>query len=114
MVGLVASLNLLLLLLTGFMMQHREIFGLEERFVGRQFLPDGYRPGDEGEVRADIVVTDLHSGRLFGPTGALILDAVTLGWFVLLISGLFLYFVGRNRKENGFVRNGNGRHETTG
>lgn len=107
-IGLVASLNLLLLLGTGFLLQHRETFGLEERIVTRSVLPADYRPQDGADgVRADIVVTDLHSGRLFGATGALVLDGITLGWFVLLLSGLYLFVVGRN---NGVARNGNGKH----
>lgn len=108
-VGLVASLNLLLILVTGFLVQHRDAFRLDEHVISRQFLPDNYRPQDGPDgVRADIVVTDLHSGRMFGSTGALILDAVTVGWFLLLLSGLFLFAQGRWRKENGSVRNGNG------
>lgn len=109
-VGLVASLNLLLLLGTGFLLQHRDSFGLDEHLVTRSFLPANYRAQDGPEgVRADIVVTDLHSGRLFGTTGALVLDGVTLGWFVLLLSGLYLFVVGRGRRENGLIRSGNGR-----
>jgi hypothetical protein len=101
--GLVLSLNLVLLLASGFLVQHREAFGLEEKTVSRAWLPDSYRPLDGAEVRADIVVTDLHSGRVLGPKGTLIVDAATVGWFVLLISGLWIYVFGRRR--NG-TRNG--------
>jgi len=100
-IGLVSCLNLLMLLASGFLLQHREGLRLDERFVGRTWLPGDYRVQDGPDgVRADIVVTDLHSGRLLGTTGVLLLDAVTLGWFVLLLSGLFLYGLG--------LRNGNG------
>jgi hypothetical protein len=109
-VGVVASLNLLLLLGTGFLLQHRETFALDEDFVSRSFLPASYRVQDGPEgVRADIVVTDLHSGRLLGTTGALVLDGITLGWFVLLLSGLYLFVISRGRKENGLIRSGNER-----
>lgn len=108
-VGLVSSLNLLLLLSTGFLLQHRDTLGLDERAVSRRLLPANYRPQDGPEgVRADIVVADLHSGRMFGRTGALILDGLTLGWLALLVTGIFLYSTGRLRKENGSARNGTG------
>lgn len=106
-VGLVASLNLLFILVTGFLLQHREGFRLEDRLVSRAILPEGYRPQDgAGGVRADIVVTDLHSGRMLGTTGTLVLDGITLGWFVLLLSGVYLFFGGGGRQENGLRGNG--------
>jgi hypothetical protein len=97
LVGLVLTLNLLLLLVTGFLVQHREALGLEDKTISRAWLPESYRPLDGAEVRADIVVTDVHSGRILGPNGALIIDAATLGWAVLLVSGLWIYVFGRRR-----------------
>lgn len=103
--GIILSLNLLLLLVTGMLIQHRDALRLEERSISRTFLPDDYRPQDGPQgVRADIVVTDLHSGRIFGPTGILVLDAITLGSFLLLSSGVVLFLLGRWRKENGLTR----------
>lgn len=98
--GLVLTLNLLLLLVTGFLVQHREDFRLEDQTISRTWLPASYRPLDGAEVRADIVVTDVHSGRILGPSGALILDAATVGWAVLLVSGLWIYVFGRRRNGN--------------
>jgi len=100
---------LLLLIITGFLLQHRETFRLDDRMLSRKILPRVYRAEDGPEgVRADIVVADLHSGRLFGRTGALVLDGITLGWLVLLTSGLVMYSLGRRRKEGGSFGNGNG------
>lgn len=108
-VAAVLSLNLLLILVTGFLIQHRDALKLDERTISRKYLPGNYRSQDgPGGVRADIVVTDLHSGRMFGPRGALLIDAVTVGWLVMLMTGLVLFLAGRWRKDNGFVRNGNG------
>lgn len=91
-IGIVSSVNLMLILASGLLMQHREIFGLEDRLISRTFLPASYRPSDASEgVRADIVVTDLHSGRLFGPVGLVVLDVVTLFWAVLLLSGILMF-----------------------
>lgn len=104
--GIVLSLNMLLIVLSGFLLQHVDTFRLDERTVGRGLLPADYRPQDGAAVRADIAVADLHSGRVLGPAGRRIVDGLALGWFLLLLSGVVLYFVGRWRKENGFHGNG--------
>lgn len=109
LVGVVLGANLLLLLLTGFLLQHREVFRLDERVVSRRLLPSGYRPQDGPEgVRADIVAADLHSGRVLGRTGALILDGITLGWVVLLLTGVVIYGAGLRQRES-LPGNGNGK-----
>lgn len=90
--GLISAFNLVLLISTGFLLQHRELLRLDERAVSRRILPSSYRPEDPGRgVRADIVITDLHSGRLFGAAGALLLDTVTIVWLVMLATGLAMY-----------------------
>jgi uncharacterized iron-regulated membrane protein len=96
--------NLLLLITTGLLIQHRGFFRLENRYVSRRFLPSAYRREDGPEVRSDIVVTDLHSWRILGTTGALILDAVTVGWSVLLITGVTMYV----KRANGLRKAGVG------
>ena len=90
--GLISALNLFVLIGTGFVLQHRTLLRLDERVLTRKLLPSGYRAqdGDDG-VRADIVVADLHSGRLFGAAGALVLDVITLAWLVMLATGLVMY-----------------------
>jgi uncharacterized iron-regulated membrane protein len=93
--GLISAFNLILLVGTGFLLQHRDLLRLDELTVSRRILPSFYRPEDPGRgVRADIVVTDLHSGRLFGTAGTLLLDAVTLVWLLMLATGLTMYISG--------------------
>ncbi len=107
--GVIAALNLLLLIATGLLLQHRETFRLDERIVNRRLLPANYRVQDGPEgVRADIVVTDLHSGRLFGRIGALVLDGITLGWLMLLATGVVMYAAGFRRNGAGPPANSNG------
>ena len=104
LLGIVSSLNLMILLITGLLIQHRDTFVLDEHTISRILLPASYRPDDGPDgVRADIVITDLHSGRLFGKKGLLILDVVTIAWAVLLLSGVFMF----TAKQ--FRRAGNGR-----
>jgi hypothetical protein len=112
LLGLVSSLNLLLLIGTGLLLQHASLFRLDERTVTRRLLPPAYRPQDGNRgVRADIVITDLHSGRLFGKAGTLVLDVMTLAWLVMLATGLVMYSLGRGRNGKNVsqaVSNGDG------
>ncbi len=90
--GIISAFNLFVLITTGFLLQHSTLLKLDERSLTRKILPSGYRSQDVGSgVRADIVVADLHSGRMFGVAGALFLDAVTLVWLVMLATGLVMY-----------------------
>ena len=101
--GVISACNLLLLITTGLLLQHASALHLDEHSISRRLLPAAYRPqdGDSG-VRADIVITDLHSGRIIGTVGALILDAITVTWLVMLATGLVMY----SKRRNG--RNGSG------
>src|SRR2546430_17553536 len=82
--GLAAALYFMLIGATGVALNHRQLFRLEDRYVSRIWLPESYRPQDGAEVRADILVGDLHSGLIFGRFGSPIMDVVAT-------SGFFLY-----------------------
>ena len=103
LLGVVSAFNLFVLISTGFLLQHMALLRLDERVVSRRLLPGRYRQQDgESGVRADIVVADIHSGRMFGVAGALVLDGITLVWLVMLSTGLVMYFAkqgnGKKRK----------------
>ncbi len=109
--GIVSALNLFVLITTGFLLQHASVLRLDEKTISRGILPRSYRPQDgESGVRADIFVTDLHSGRLLGTAGTLLLDGITLAWMTLLITGLVMY-VGKPRAKQKAPDN-NGRTES--
>ena len=97
--GIVSALNLFVLISTGLLLQHVALLKLDEKTISRRILPSSYRPQDGQEgVRADIFVTDLHSGRLLGSAGTILLDAITLAWMTLLLTGLVMY-AGRLRAK---------------
>ncbi|MBI1897873.1 MAG: hypothetical protein HYS04_15285 [Acidobacteria bacterium] len=94
-VAAAATVLFLLIVATGLLIEHRDLFRLDEKTIGRAWLPADYRPHDPGDgVRADIVVTDLHSGRIFGPQGRLLVDGATAAWVLLIISGYGLKLLG--------------------
>lgn len=89
--GAILTLNFILLVITGLCVQHRDWLQLEGRTVSRTWLPSGYRPHDpETEIRADIVLTDLHSGRLFGAWGPLMVDLAAAGFLFMIASGFIM------------------------
>ncbi|HJZ64979.1 MAG TPA: hypothetical protein VKD70_11700 [Candidatus Acidoferrum sp.] len=103
--GLVSALNLFILIATGFLLQHASLLKLDEKIISRRILPSSYRPQDGQEgVRADIFVTDLHSGRLLGKFGTVLLDAITLAWMTLLLTGLVMYAGKLRAKQNAAAR----------
>lgn len=99
--GILCTPAFVLLLATGLLVQHREAFGLERRTVSRKWLPAGYRPQDpDTEIRADIVLTDLHSGRIFGARGPLLVDSAAAGWLLMMASGYGIKLFCRCRNNN--------------
>ncbi len=98
--GALLTINFVVLVATGLLVQHRAFFRLEERTISRKWLPAGYRPQDpDSEIRADIVITDLHSCRLFGPRGPLIVDAAAAGLLWMIASGFSMQLVCRYRNH---------------
>lgn len=109
LLGVISALNLLLLITTGLLLQHMTLLHLDDYMVSRRFLPASYRPQDGPEgVRADIVITDLHSGRILGTTGTAILDIITLGWLIMLLTGLIMYTARANGRRNAQSPNNRG------
>jgi len=94
--GLGAALYFMLIAATGVALNHRDGFHLEGHYFSRGWLPESYRPQDGGEVRADIVIADLHSGLIFGKVGGPVMDVVATVWFLSLLTGLCLAVLGRS------------------
>lgn len=87
-IGLVFALYFLMLAVTGVLIHHAGDWGLTEKYVSCNYLPSNYRPLDGEETRLDIVIADLHSGRIFGITGRWLPDLVAGFWTVSILTGI--------------------------
>ena len=96
-IGLVFALYFLMLAVTGVMIHHADSWGLTEKYISRRCLPSNYRPLDGDETRLDIVITDLHSGRIFGITGRWLPDLVAGFWTVSILTGIGMVVWKRRR-----------------
>ena len=86
--GLAAAAWFLLMALTGVLINHQESFGLLDAEISDSYLPGYYRSDARtGTTRLNIIITDLHSGRIFGSQGHWMSDLVALMLIVSLISG---------------------------
>jgi len=86
--GLAAAVWFLLMALTGILINHQESLGLLDAEVSDRYLPGYYRSdARSGTTRLNIIITDLHSGRILGSQGAWISDLVAVLLIVSLLSG---------------------------
>ena len=94
--GVAAALWVLLLAVTGVMINHQESLGLLDAEISDEYLPGSYRADVRtGTTRLNIIVTDLHSGRFFGAHGTWLSDSIALFLFVSLASGTASYWIKR-------------------
>ena len=109
--GLVAALWLLLIAVTGVLINHQEEMGLWDIEISDQYLPNSYRADVRtGATRLNVIVTDLHSGRIFGVHGNLLGDLIALLLVLSIVSGSFCY--GTKRRLANSNHNGEGKRGT--
>ncbi|MFQ5694853.1 MAG: hypothetical protein ACE5HB_02595 [Terriglobia bacterium] len=105
--GLVVGVWLLLMTLTGVLVNHQVDWGLDEIEISNAYLPDHYT--DEfhpDSTRLNVVLTDLHSGRFFGPGGRYLSDVIGLLVLISVGSGFYSYLLMRRANRLGMQSNG--------
>ena len=94
--GFVVALWLVLMAITGVLINHQEDFGLIDLEVSNAYLPahynNEYHPDSNG---LHVVIGDLHSGAFFGPIGRYIGDLIALLILISVGSGLYSYWLKR-------------------
>lgn len=99
--ALIVAAWLLMLALTGVAINHQEALGLTELQVSDSLLPGFYRADVRtGSTPLLIVLTDLHSGRIFGSYGYLLTDAIAMLVVLSAVSGLLSYRLRKKVLQN--------------
>ena len=98
--GLVVGFWLLLIGVTGVLINHQESLGLLDAEISDRYLPSFYRADARtGTTRLNVVITDLHSGRILGAQGYWISDLVALLLVTSLATGFFSYQIKRRVQQ---------------
>lgn len=98
--ALVVAAWLFVLAITGVAINHQEALGLSEWQVNDSILPDYYRAEYRtGSTPALIILTDIHSGRIFGSFGYLLTDAIALLIILSVATGIASYRLRRSMLE---------------
>ena len=86
--GLAAAVWFFLMAVTGVLINHQESLGLLDAEISDRYLPGQYRADSRtGATRLNILLADLHSGRIFGSQGHWVSDLVALLLIVSLLTG---------------------------
>ncbi len=104
--GLIAALGLFIIAVTGIMINHQEELGLLDLEVDDKYLPDYYRADfRSGSTRLNIIITDIHTGKILGSKGYLLSDLLGAMLLISALSGTYAYFYGRRvKRKNGFEK----------
>lgn len=96
--GIVCALYLALIAGTAFALNHAQALHLDQRSIGRIWLPASYATDTGYSVPVDLVVRDLNSALLFSPTGARVMDLLAALWVIALAAHLGLHLARRRRR----------------
>lgn len=100
--GFTVALWLLVMTVTGVLINHQEGLGLTEIEVPNAYLPAHYTDEFHPDTtRLNVVLADLHSGRFFGSKGRLLSDVIGLLVLISITSGVYSF---RLRRRNGSRR----------
>lgn len=94
-IGLVAALFLVVLSVSGVMLNHSRFLGLHDVDMNFEFIMWWYGV-PEPIFNLERVVIDIHSGKFFGFPGTLFMDLTALATIFLIATGIYTWY--KNRK----------------
>jgi len=106
-IGLFASVFLLLLAITGILMNHSRSLGLEQVDMSFAWLLSWYGMAMSAEELAQIdqpiitlerVIIDMHNGTIFGVGGVWVMDLAAISMIFLIATGIYNYLKIRKSK----------------
>ena len=98
--GITAALFVILLTITGVLLNHNASLNLQKAYIKNEWLLDWYNidakqedaSGFPEEIRTvDRVVLDIHTGRFFCEWGPYVMDGAALCLFLLAITGIYMW-----------------------
>lgn len=98
-VGIMATLFILAITVTGIILNHPQLFGIEGSNVTANWVLNHYYGAvPVGEVAAEFrppsvplsrVMLDLHTGKFFGLSGTVVTDIAAIALLLLVVSGVY-------------------------
>ena len=101
-VGLVASLFLLILAITGILLNHSRAMGLHHIFLDHPIILSAYNMNVSKELRGEGInleklILDIHTGKLFGIPGTIISDLTALA--IIFLTGTGIYNLWKRKRK---------------
>lgn len=93
--GLASALFLVILSISGFLLNHSRSFGLHEVDMSFDFIMWWYGI-PEPIFTLERIIIDIHSGRFFGLPGTLFMDITAFATIFLVGTGIYTWY--KNRK----------------
>ena len=106
-IGLFASVFLLLLAITGILMNHSRSLGFEQvdmsfgwllSWYGMDMSVEELAQIDQPIITLERVIIDAHNGTLFGVGGPIVMDLAALSVIFLIVTGIYNYLQIRKMK----------------
>lgn len=98
-IGIISALFVLLLSVTGIILNHTVSLGLHQSHVKAAWVHELYGlpapTGEEGGfpgLTVDRVILDIHSGRFFGTLGPWVMDAMAVLFIILSVTGVYMWW----------------------
>ena len=98
--GIVTALFIVILSVTGIMLNHNAQFGLNKQFITSQWILKLYGKEQQtysesgyptNNLTADQIILDIHTGRILGKFGPFFMDIIAVLLIILSGTGLFIY-----------------------
>ncbi|MDG1286140.1 MAG: PepSY domain-containing protein [Rickettsiales bacterium] len=98
-IGLAASLLMVLLAVTGIILNHNSALELQHQEISSEWLMNWYdidpaqvAEGYTAPLSLDRVMLDLHTGSFFGSYGTIMMDAAAIILLLLTFTGIYNWY----------------------
>lgn len=95
-IGITAALFVILLSVTGLILNHNTSLGLNKDFITNELLLNWYGYDVNADYSKEVltidqVILDIHTGRFFGSLGTYVMDAAAIAFLILAGTGIYMW-----------------------